>query len=149
MIEDFYHVTDTGELLKPFWWKDSVDKGLGFEKKNIVAITWISGGKKYQKELGDIVHPEVIPGKDGILAFEKNNNRIKKLVVYESDGSLRFGISPPIVSEWSKPEKAFFYYVQFLKNGECECIFDDGHHEYRSKLNVVNGEMSDFRKTRV
>ena len=67
----------------------------------------------------------------------------------EPDGSERFRIIPPIVSEWSNPEKAHFYYVQFLKSGECECVFDDGHDEYRSRLSLVNGEVSYLRKTRV
>ena len=88
----------------------------------------------------------------GVIAIERinpNSSAPNTLVFFEPDGSERFRIIPPIVSEWSNPEKAHFYYVQFLKSGECEYVFDDGHDEYRSRLSLVNGEVSDLRKTRV
>lgn len=150
MIENFLEITKEGEAISPEWRNNNF--GSNFKMRLIIGSLWEFNGERIEKKYSYSNTLTLVNDFSGVIAIERVNpdsSAPNTLVFFEPDGSERFRIIPPIVSEWSNPEKAHFYYVQFLKNGECECVFDDGHDEYRSRLSLVNGEVSDLRKTRV
>lgn len=150
MISNFREISRDGKKLSSEWRKDNI--GENFNVIPIVGASWIFNDKEVEKKYPYNNLLTIMPDMSGIIAIERVNVEEyapNTLVFYEPDGSERFRINPPIVSERSRPRKAFFYYVRFLSDGGCECIFDDGHHEYVSMLNVSSGDLGGFKKTRV
>jgi len=113
-----------------------------------MEIQWKNDRKKYDY----VTIPKLLPTLNAVIITEKSNpNKLDdELVIYEPDGSERFRIKVPIVSEHSVPDKAYFYWTEFDKNtGEAFQILNDGAVDYKAKLNVATGELSDFVQTRV
>jgi len=150
MIENFYEITEDGELLSPDWGECNV--GENFQIKKVIGAQWECNGKKVELKYADATVPMCISVYDVVIVTEKSSPDIldDELVVYEADGSERFRVSVPTVSEYSKPEKAHFYWTEFNDaTGEVTQVLNDGTSDYRAKLNVQTGELSDFVQTRV
>lgn len=152
MIEDYYEISEGGELFPLGWNEDN--KGQNFKVIPIVGAQW-----KYKGKLVRILYTynnplSLLPDKSGVIATERSNSRKifdDELVFYEPDGSERFRIHPPRVTRFAEPDSAYFYYVDFLKDGAVDVVFDesgDGH-EYRAVLDLETGGLSDFRSVRV
>lgn len=110
MITEYFEITDKNEFVEPNWWKNNIGDNFNGVKK-IVGFKWVYNNKSYIKKFKYGVSPEVLPNKDGFIVCEKNNPEdihTNELVVYESNGSERFRIKTPVVTEFSNAENAFF-----------------------------------------
>lgn len=151
MIMDFYNITDSGELLKPDWWKQNIGHNAAVVK-TVIGFQWRSSNGLICRKYSYPVTAKILLDLDGVILTERSSSSSMlhdSLVVYNADGSERFRIKPSSVSSRSDPSRAFFYYASYRKFGGWECRFNDGHDEYLADLNIKTGELGDIVRTRV
>lgn len=157
-IKNYQNITTENEVFSPQSWKEYLDKKWidkttsKDEKKVISLVRWEYRNKVFSLALKvENAIPDLLPDLSGLLAIEHTDNLFAdELVIYDDNLTERFRIKPPVVSEWSKPDNAYFYYVKFNKNnGQCECLFNDGHDEYVGLLDLLTGSLTNVKKTRI
>ncbi len=150
MMKEIYKITEDGERISSKWFDDQYAKGI-FPKKKIVGAQWENNGKLVTKCYKQASPPEFLPDKTGVIFIERDGERKGgELVFFEPDGRERFRVSPTVGLEGSEPNNASFYYVECNhKDRICYVYLNDGNSDYRARLNIETGKLTDFEKTRV
>lgn len=151
MIKNFCKITEEGEFLPPDWAKKSLEAG-DYTIKKVIGAQWQDGEQLIVKKYPYAIRIEALKNKGGVLACERTDIalRPREVVLYEADGSEHFRIKVPTISEYSNPDEAYFYWVEFDKNtDEVWLVLHDGASDYRARLNMQTGELMDFVQTRV
>lgn len=114
-------------------------------------MQWIGCGKKYSMDIKGNSFPEVLKDRSGLINTERVNEFLMdSLVVYEADNRERFRISPPHSNHKPLLDTPHFYYFRFNKlTGKYECLFFDGIGDSIGDLNLLTGEITNIRQTRV
>lgn len=150
MINQFLEISVNDTKLSPNWRKDNF--GRNTQIIPIFGATWVFNNIKIIKKYSYNTCLKVIPDGSAVVAIERKNDELcygNELVFFEADGEERFRIKSPTPFELSTPQKAFFYFLTFMGDGACNCVFNDGDDDYMGKLNIENGSISDIKRTRV
>jgi len=151
VIENFFLITKEGELLPHDWAKQSLEDGDFTTIKSVIGAQWEYNDNKICKIYPGVTVPQPLPSLDGVLVVESaDKDKLKdNIVIYTEDGSERFRVSVPSVSEYSKIGEGYFYGADFEEDGSCTVYLNDGAVDYKVKLDIETGELSDFEQTRV